>query len=57
VIIVGQGARGADRRLRALAERLGAPVLTTFRAKGLVPDTHPLGAACWAVRARRWRPG
>jgi thiamine pyrophosphate-dependent acetolactate synthase large subunit-like protein len=28
----------------ALAERLGAPVLTTFRAKGLVPDTHPLGA-------------
>jgi pyruvate oxidase len=28
----------------ALAERLGAPVLTTFKAKGLVPDTHPLGA-------------
>ena len=27
----------------ALAERLGAPVLTTFKAKGLVPDTHPLG--------------
>ena len=28
----------------ALAEQLGAPVLTTFKAKGLVPDTHPLGA-------------
>ncbi|GAA2872604.1 thiamine pyrophosphate-binding protein [Pseudonocardia halophobica] len=44
VIIAGQGARDATADLRALAERLGAPVLTTFRAKGLVPDTHPLGA-------------
>ena len=26
----------------ALAERLGAPVLTTFKAKGLVADHHPL---------------
>jgi pyruvate oxidase len=44
VIIVGQGARGARTELLELAERLGAPVLTTFRAKGLLPDTHPLGA-------------
>ena len=44
VIIAGQGARGATTELRELAERLGAPVLTTFRAKGLLPDTHPLGA-------------
>ena len=44
VIIVGQGARGATHEITALAERLGAPVATTFRAKGLVPDTHPLGA-------------
>jgi pyruvate oxidase len=44
VLIVGDGARGARDRVRALAERLGAPVLTTFKAKGLVPDTHPLGA-------------
>ncbi len=44
VIIVGQGAREATDAVRELAERLGAPVLTTFRAKGLVPDTHPLGA-------------
>ncbi|MFL6023751.1 MAG: thiamine pyrophosphate-binding protein [Marmoricola sp.] len=42
--VVGQGARGATAELLALAERLGAPVLTTFRAKGLVPDDHPLGA-------------
>ena len=26
----------------ALAERLHAPVLTTFKAKGLIADTHPL---------------
>lgn len=26
-----------------LAERLNAPVLTTFRGKGLVSDRHPLG--------------
>jgi len=44
VFVVGQGARGAGPELLALAERLGAPVLTTFRAKGLVPDDHPLGA-------------
>ena len=43
VLVVGQGARGAAAEVRELAERLGAPVLTTFRAKGLLPDTHPLG--------------
>lgn len=43
VIVAGAGARGAESELIALAERLGAPVLTTFKAKGLVPDTHPLG--------------
>ena len=42
VLVVGQGARGAVPEVRALAERLGAPVLTTFRAKGLLPDEHPL---------------
>jgi thiamine pyrophosphate-dependent acetolactate synthase large subunit-like protein/nitrite reductase/ring-hydroxylating ferredoxin subunit len=44
VIIVGHGARGARDEVVELAERLRAPVLTTFKAKGLVPDTHPLGA-------------
>ncbi len=28
--------------LRALAERLGAPVLTTYKAKGLLPESHSL---------------
>jgi thiamine pyrophosphate-dependent acetolactate synthase large subunit-like protein len=44
VIIAGAGAREARAELLAFAEALNAPVLTTFRAKGLVADTHPLGA-------------
>ncbi len=44
VLVVGHGARGAEDQVRELAEHLNAPVLTTFKAKGLVPDTHPLGA-------------
>ncbi len=44
VIVVGHGARAARQQVVQLAERLHAPVLTTFKAKGLVPDTHPLGA-------------
>ncbi len=44
VIIVGHGARRAQSEEQLLAERWTAPVLTTFKAKGLVPDTHPLGA-------------
>jgi len=44
VLIAGHGARHAAGPLRQLAERLNAPVLTTFKAKGLIPDTHPLGA-------------
>jgi pyruvate oxidase len=43
VFIVGHGAREARSQVQAFAERLGAPVLTTFKAKGLIPDTHPLG--------------
>ena len=44
VLIAGHGARHAVGKVRELAERLRAPVLTTFKAKGLIPDTHPLGA-------------
>ncbi len=44
VFIVGHGAREARAEVRRFAERLGAPVLTTFKAKGLIPDSHPLGA-------------
>jgi thiamine pyrophosphate-dependent acetolactate synthase large subunit-like protein/nitrite reductase/ring-hydroxylating ferredoxin subunit len=44
MIVVGHGAYGARDQIIALAEKIGAPVVTTFKAKGLVPDSHPLGA-------------
>lgn len=43
VIIVGDGARQAMDPIVALAEKLNAPILTTFKAKGLISDHHPLG--------------
>jgi len=42
VIIVGHGARFHREAVVALAEKLGAPVITTFKAKGQIPDDHPL---------------
>lgn len=44
IIIVGYGARDAMAEVIALAESLNAPVLTTFKAKGQIPDAHPLAA-------------
>jgi thiamine pyrophosphate-dependent acetolactate synthase large subunit-like protein len=43
VIIVGHGARFHMEKIIALAEKLHCPVLTTFKAKGQIPDDHPLG--------------
>lgn len=42
VIIVGHGARNSQEEILKLAERIGAPVLTTFKAKGIISDNHPL---------------
>ena len=42
MIIVGNGARGYGDEIAAFAEHVDAPVITTFKAKGLVPDSHPL---------------
>ena len=42
-IIVGHGARFSMEEVTALAETLGCPVLTTFKGKGLIADSHPLG--------------
>ncbi|WP_067050734.1 thiamine pyrophosphate-binding protein [Methanofollis ethanolicus] len=41
VIIAGWGARTAAESVTALAERISAPILTTFRAKGVIPEDHP----------------
>jgi thiamine pyrophosphate-dependent acetolactate synthase large subunit-like protein/nitrite reductase/ring-hydroxylating ferredoxin subunit len=42
-IVVGHGARFHMDEVVALADVLGAPVLTTFKAKGQISDHHPLG--------------
>ncbi|WP_165838837.1 thiamine pyrophosphate-binding protein [Roseicella frigidaeris] len=46
VIVAGLEAAepAACAALRALAERLGCPVLVTYKAKGVLPDAHPLFA-------------
>ncbi len=41
-LIVGRGALDFADQVRGLAEHLEAPVVTTFKAKGLIPDDHPL---------------
>lgn len=43
VIIVGHGARFQMKSIIAYAESLNCPVITTFKAKGLIADNHPLG--------------
>ena len=52
-IFVGGGAFGAEAEVRALAERLNAPVIETVNARGVIPSDHPLffnilaGQAIW----------
>ena len=41
-IIMGHGAKSCRDEIIALAERIEAPVITTFKAKGFIPDSHPL---------------
>ncbi|MZD10052.1 thiamine pyrophosphate-binding protein [Streptomyces sp. SID5785] len=49
VIIAGGGVVRADAagKLRALAERIDAPVVTTFGGKGAFPWEHPLSLQSW----------
>lgn len=49
VIFAGGGVvrAGAERELAALAERLDAPVVTTFSGKTAMPWGHPLSAQGW----------
>ncbi len=41
-LYLGRGAEGAHDLVVRLAERLGAPVTTTFQGKGVFPESHPL---------------
>ncbi|MEX2533889.1 MAG: thiamine pyrophosphate-dependent enzyme [Nitriliruptoraceae bacterium] len=42
LFVLGAGARDGVESIIALAESLGAPVVTTFKAKGLISDAHAL---------------
>ncbi|HEY6397840.1 MAG TPA: 5-guanidino-2-oxopentanoate decarboxylase [Solirubrobacteraceae bacterium] len=54
VVIAGGGAAGAGERLAELAERAGAPVLTSANGKGVVPEDHPVSLrACLNFPAAR----
>jgi acetolactate synthase I/II/III large subunit len=48
IVIVGLGVywARAEREFVRFAERLGAPVLTTSKCKGVIPEDHPLRAGC-----------
>src|SRR5215204_1791759 len=55
-VIAGGGAAGAAEALVVLAERLGAPVITTANGTGAIPDGHPLalGTRISLPAARAW---
>jgi len=42
VIIAGFGAMGQGTKLLKLARKISAPIVTTFRAKGIIDETDPL---------------
>ena len=44
MIIVGFGAKEAMKDIISFAEHIKAPIATTFKAKGQIPDNHPLAA-------------
>jgi pyruvate oxidase len=44
IIVVGYGAVQSMQSITQLAEQLNCPVVTTFKAKGQIADSHPLSA-------------
>ncbi len=50
LILVGGGAVGTGRALTAIAEQIGAPVLSTNAGKGILADSHPLSLGASIVR-------
>jgi 5-guanidino-2-oxopentanoate decarboxylase len=50
LILVGGGAVGTREALTAIAERIGAPVLSTNAGKGILPESHALSLGASIVR-------
>ena len=50
LILVGGGAVGTREALAAIAEHVGAPVLSTNAGKGILPESHPLSLGCSIVQ-------
>ena len=46
LMLLGGGALGTGASARAIAERIGAVVLTSNAGKGIVPESHPLSLGC-----------
>ena len=51
LILVGGGAVGTGEALKAIAEQIGAPVLSTNAGKGILPESHPLSLGASIVQA------
>lgn len=56
VLVLGGGARAAAAECLALAEELGAPVVTTANGKGVVDERHPLslGVSLHSPAVQKW---
>ena len=46
VVLVGFGARGQGSKLLKLASKISAPIISTFRAKGVVDETESISIGC-----------
>jgi thiamine pyrophosphate-dependent acetolactate synthase large subunit-like protein len=57
IVIVGNGARLEMEPIVELAERHGAPVITTFEAKGQIPERTRSPRASAVAPVRRSRAG
>lgn len=46
VVLAGFGARGQGSKLLKLASKISAPIISTFRAKGVVDETESISIGC-----------
>jgi acetolactate synthase I/II/III large subunit len=56
VVLVGTGVdwSGAQKEVQELAELLALPVATSYTAKGVFPENHPLALGCLGVGGRAY---